>query len=146
MGLLDKLTTIGTENHAAPPEVEECNTKLAQLERKKKEVIYRIGERYAACNTAEKTVGTPYEEDMMELQNIAQETENTEKRKLAVQGLRRCEKCGNILVIESVFCNKCGEKLEALQLETAGGKNTCPNCGSAYEEGNAFCTTCGAKL
>lgn len=145
MGLLDKIT-MGTENHAEPPAVAECNAKLAQLEQQKKEVLYRIGEKYAASNTVETAAGTSYEEEMAELRNIEQESVRTEKRKLAVQGLRKCEKCGNVLVIESAFCNKCGEKLEALELEPAGGENTCPNCGSAYEEGTAFCTTCGTKL
>ncbi|MBD5471021.1 MAG: zinc ribbon domain-containing protein [Lachnospiraceae bacterium] len=145
MGLLDKITML-TENHTEPPAVAECDAKLTQLEQQKKEVLYRIGEKYAASNTVETAAGIPYEEEMTELQNIEREFVQTEKRKLAVQGLRKCEKCGNVLAIESAFCNKCGEKLEALQLEPAGGENTCPNCGSAYEEGTAFCTTCGTKL
>lgn len=146
MGLLDKLTTIGTENHATPPEVAECNAKLTQLEQQKKKVIYRIGERYAASNTIENAAGTPYEEDMTELQDIAQEAELTEKRKLAVQGLRKCEKCGNILIIDSAFCNKCGEKLETLRPGSEDGKKHCQNCGSVCEENAAFCTACGTKL
>lgn len=145
MGLFDKITMV-TGNHTEPPAVAECNAKLTQLKQQKKEVLYRIGEKYAASNTVETAAGTPYEEEMTELQNIEHESVRTEKRKLAVQGLRKCEKCGNVLAIESAFCNKCGEKLEVLQLEPTGGENTCPNCGSAYEEGAAFCITCGTKL
>lgn len=145
MGLLDKIT-VGMGNQAAPPAVAECDARLAQLEQQKKEVICRIGTKYVELNTIEAAVGTPYEADMAELQNIAQETVHTEKRKLAVQGLRKCEKCGNVLALDSAFCNKCGEKLEALQAQVTAPQNTCPSCGSVYEEGAAFCTACGKRL
>ena len=65
---------------------------------------------------------------------------------LAVQGKRKCEKCGNVLVLESVFCNKCGEKLEPLFAEEMAKQNICPQCGATHSEEAAFCTSCGYKL
>lgn len=137
MGLFDKKATV-------PPGVAECETHIAELEQQRKNVIFRIGSKYVESNSLKDAEGTPYEEDMGELETIAQNLTITEKRKLALQGLRKCEKCGNILTVDSAFCNKCGEKLEKLQAEVM--KNICPQCGASYEDGAGFCISCGTKL
>ena len=38
-------------------------------------------------------------------------------RKMKLQGMRICEGCGNVLPYESVFCNRCGIKLEPVAEE-----------------------------
>lgn len=48
-----------------------------------------------------------------------------------------CKKCGNELAEGSLFCNKCGEKLEL---------NLCPSCGKELTEDSKFCIYCGAKV
>lgn len=127
-------------------EVAECDRQIAALERRRTEVHLNIGQIYTENNTVEAAKGTPFADDMMELQKIAQQTDFYEKRKLAVQGLRKCEKCGNILVLDSVFCNKCGEKLEPLFQTEDTDKKVCGKCGAPYEEGAGFCVSCGNKL
>lgn len=107
-------------------------------------MIYQNGLKYVENNTLKDAKDTPYEDELHELASIAKDMEMTQKRKLAVQGLRKCEKCGNILVIDSVFCNKCGERLEELQSEVM--ENICPKCGATYEDGAVFCISCGNKL
>ncbi|MCM1088838.1 MAG: zinc ribbon domain-containing protein [Muribaculaceae bacterium] len=139
MGLFDK-----KEVETAAPGVAECDAKIANLNQQKQRAIYGIGEQYVSLNTAKSAAGTPFEQAMAELEAIETEIGVTERRRLALQGLRKCEKCGNILVIDSAFCNKCGEKLEALQVEVM--KNICPKCGNPYENGAVFCTSCGNKL
>lgn len=129
-----------------PPEVAECDAKLAGLEVQRREAVMRIGLTFLANNTVEELAGSVYEENVKAVEAIDKETEFYEKRKLAVQGLRKCEKCGNILVRESAFCNKCGEKLEPLFAEENKSQKVCSMCGSPYEEGAAFCTSCGNKL
>ncbi len=137
-----------TKKDAAPqvPGVAECDTKLAQLARQKQNVIYKVGLKYAENNTAASASGTIYAVEMNELEAIAREKENTEVRKLALQGLRKCEKCGSVLVIDSAFCNKCGEKLAPLQVEITPSASCCPQCGKPVESGATFCTFCGNKL
>lgn len=124
--------------------IAECEAQLEKLGEQKKEAIFRIGEKYVEDHTSEDAAGTEYEADLAELGEITKEMAFTEKRKLALQRLRKCEKCGNILVIDSAFCNKCGEKLEPMQAELM--KNICPQCGGVYEDGAVFCTMCGNKL
>lgn len=48
-----------------------------------------------------------------------------------------CKNCGNELAEGSLFCNKCGEKLEL---------NLCPSCGKELTEDSKFCIYCGAKV
>lgn len=128
------------------PGVAECDAKLAQLGRQRQEVIYRLGCKYAENNTAADAAGTIYEAELKELEDISSEADHTEVKKLALQGLRKCEKCGNVLVVDSVFCNKCGEKLASLQIEIQSSTVNCPQCGKPVENGAAFCTACGNKL
>lgn len=128
------------------PGVAECDAKLAQLAKQKQDVTYKVGLKYVENNTAASAAGTIYAEELNELEAIDKEMENTETKKLALQGLRKCEKCGNVLVIDSAFCNKCGEKLAPLQTEVTPAVPHCSKCGNPVESGAAFCTICGNKL
>lgn len=140
MALFDKKEGI------VQPEVVECDRKLAELERRKNQLVMQIGLIFLANNTVDELVGSPYEESVKAVEIVEKEKVFQEKRKLAVQGQRKCEKCGNILVLDSAFCNKCGEKLEPLFAEEMRNQNVCPQCGTTYEEGAVFCTSCGNKL
>lgn len=124
----------------------ECDRKLEELRRKREEYVMNIGLTFLAGNTPASVADTPYEEFVNGVISVDQEAEFLEKRKLALKGMRKCEKCGNILVLDSSFCNKCGEKLEPLFLEENKEQNVCSKCGATYAEGAAFCTSCGNKL
>lgn len=126
------------------PQVTDCEKKIADLEQQKTSLIMQIGLQFLANN--QDLAGTPYEEKANLIVAIDKEILFEEKKKLAVQGLRKCEKCGNVLVLDSSFCNKCGEKLEPLFAEEIKEQKICPNCGSSYDDGALFCTTCGNKL
>lgn len=141
MALFDKKDTI-----TVLPEVAACEQKLADLERSRVEKVLQIGQMFLDKNGEEELAGTVYEEAARAVSVILKEKEFQEKRMLAVQGKRKCENCGNILVLDSAFCNKCGEKLEPLFAEEMKSQNICPKCGSTYGEGAAFCTSCGQKL
>lgn len=130
------------------PGVAECDAKLAQLAKQKQDVIYKVGLKYVENNNVDDAAGTIYAEEMNELEALTREMDGTEVRKLALQGLRKCEKCGNILVIDSAFCNKCGEKLAPLQVENETTQTIlrCSKCGNPVESGAAFCVSCGNKI
>lgn len=135
-----------TTNMAISPEEAECDKRLAELAQERAETVMKIGQVFLAANTPASVTDTPYAEYVNRVAAIDQESAFQEKRKLAIKGLRKCEKCGNILVLDSAFCNKCGEKLEPLFLEENKAKQVCPQCGAAYAEEAAFCTSCGHKL
>lgn len=142
--------------NALPPEVAQCDAKLNALAQQKQQMISNIGEMFVKANTAESVAGTAYEEIFKALAQIEVDVDFTEKRKLAVQGLRKCDKCGFILTLDSAFCNKCGEKQSELKLQEdepqaeeaqpEAPQNVCPDCGTTCPEGASFCTKCGKKL
>lgn len=138
------------KDHAAQSNVNqgmvECDRRLAELAQNRAAVVMQIGQLFLASNTTESVEGSPYAELVGSVAAIDKEMDYQEKRKLAIQGLRKCEKCGNILVLDSAFCNKCGEKLEPLFTGENKAQNICPQCGSQYAEGAAFCTSCGNKI
>lgn len=141
MALFEKKETV-----TVSPEVAACEQKLAELERSRQEKVMQIGQLFLDNNGEEELAGTVYEEPAKAVSVILKEKDFQEKRMLAVQGKRKCETCGNILVLDSAFCNKCGGKLEPLFAEEMKNQNICPKCGSTYGEGAAFCTSCGQKL
>ncbi len=143
MGFFDNKR--GTQT-AVPAEVAACDREIAFLEQRRRELHQSIGARYAAEMTVEKAAETPYAADMQELEKLTARGELLQKRRLAVQGQRLCEKCGNVLSLDSAFCNKCGGKLEPIAPEVLTDKALCPQCKSPVEPGVAFCTKCGAKL
>lgn len=136
------------ETATVPNEIMECDRMIAELGRRRTELVMQIGQMFVANNTLEQLAGTPYEEAVKALYAAEKDMVFQEKRKLAAQGLRKCGKCGNILPLDSAFCNKCGEKLGPLFEEAPAVQNapTCPNCGTPCEAGALFCTSCGTKL
>ncbi len=124
----------------------ECDRRLAELAQERVNTILQIGQVFLAGNSIESVKGTPYEVHIKKVEAIDKETDYQEKRKLALRGLRKCEKCGNILVLDSSFCNKCGEKLQPLFVNDPVVGNVCPQCGAPVAEGAAFCTSCGKKI
>lgn len=132
-------------------EVAECDRQIAWNRQRRAELVMQVGEMFIANSTD--LAGTPYDEIVRAVRGTEREIVNLEKRKLAAQGLRRCEKCGNILVLDSAFCNKCGEKLGPLFEDHSSApapaqvaQNICPKCGVVCDTGAMFCTSCGNKL
>lgn len=50
-----------------------------------------------------------------------------------------CNNCGNELIANAKFCNKCGSSIEIVI------NNTCLKCGNELPEGAIFCNVCGTK-
>ncbi len=81
-----------------------------------------------------------------------------EKQILLLKGIQICPNCKATLDLESVFCNKCGTKLDAVEEINLTNENEtpqksasvelvkCHECGSAMPSDIAFCTNCGVKM
>lgn len=81
-----------------------------------------------------------------------------EKQILLLKGIQICPSCKATLDLESLFCNKCGTKLEAVeeinltdndeskQQSTSVELVKCHECGSTMPSDLSFCTNCGVKM
>lgn len=62
--------------------------------------------------------------------------ERDELAPLQEMQLEACPHCGELNAAESLFCGRCGEKLQTV----------CPHCGAPVARGRKFCSRCGTKL
>jgi ribosomal protein L40E len=81
-----------------------------------------------------------------------------EKQIMLLKGIQICQNCKATLDLESLFCKKCGTKLdvveeikmtgkvESTQQSTSVELVKCHECGSTMPSDLAFCTNCGVKL
>ena len=81
---------------------------------------------------------------------------------MILQGVQLCPNCKAHVSLDSLFCNKCGTKIDSLEddnsLENIGSSNSsklvepklesikCRECGSNMPGDTVFCTNCGAKI
>lgn len=147
MGLFDSnmFRTKKITTETVTPEIEQFKRKLYEMEQQKQQITIEIGKLYVAKNELTDVVGTEFEPLLQQLAQIAKESTVLNKKILAAQGLRKCEKCENILSLDSAFCNKCGEKLSPLFEAEDLSENMCSKCGATLSAGAAFCTFCGTK-
>lgn len=64
---------------------------------------------------------------------------------LRLRGIRYCPECENIVDDETVFCGKCGTRIDPVG-EVDGQSVLCGCCGAVNDRGNCFCIKCGQKL
>lgn len=85
-----------------------------------------------------------------------------EKQILLLQGEQVCHNCKAHVSLDSLFCNKCGTKIDSVdaegsadaiesssslkKVESKNGIIKCRECGSDMPDDTVFCTNCGAKI
>lgn len=128
-------------------EIKKIERQIEQIEMQKKDLIYRVGAMYIAnsCNNTEKTI---YSDTIDMIKKLDINLSVFHDKKLAVKGLIQCKLCGNVMVKDSVFCTKCGGKVENVQQldQQADCINRCKNCGAELNQDAVFCVECGTKV
>ena len=146
------MALFGTKEPARPAGVADCERAIDEALAAKRDQIFRLGAAFAAKYTVD-TAASDFHPFLNEITALDEKIKNLEVKKLALQGLRKCEQCGNVLPVDSGFCNKCGIKLDPItylisEADSASGSNSkvCPNCGNLVEDDEVFCAHCGNKL
>ena len=138
--------------------IEETKLKLAISDKETDiEKIYQeIGKTVYDQYKDGEDVGKVFTKECKKIDKWKREIEEMNTRILYNKGLRVCATCGEIVPVESVFCQNCGEKQKPVKLketikegdkkeENKEGKEdkVCPVCGQICEGKARFCAKCG---
>lgn len=180
-GLAEK---VGDTFERGAKRVSESSKKIAEKSKVKREITtleseinnayIAIGKKYVELNSAE-----PAEEYAESVDLIKKNTERVEKFKQLLVSMNEkqlCSGCGAVVSKEQAFCDKCGAKIEPMEVPIIEGYNDkpaeeetteaeteseeteekpplvgeqvalCPECGAELYDGQSFCKSCGAKL
>jgi RNA polymerase subunit RPABC4/transcription elongation factor Spt4 len=101
-------------------------------------------------------VGKAFTKECKLIDKATAEIEDMNKRILYNKKQRKCENCLEIIGIESVYCEYCGEKQKPIKLKKIEEKeevekedkveHVCPTCGFISDENAKFCPKCGYKF
>lgn len=98
-------------------EIKAIENSLRQVEERRKNMIYQLGELYYENYKDKELVDEAFKSKVDTINKLEYNTKVWNNRKLKTQGMRMCEGCNNVLPYESFFCNRCGAKLDAVAEE-----------------------------
>ncbi len=151
---------IGTKKIKKSSDVGKLEEKINQENSEIKETLIEIGKLYYELYKNDS------HEKLVPLCNVVDESYRIiglcEKQIMLLQGVQLCPNCKAHVSLDSLFCNKCGTKIDSLEddnsLENIGSSNSsklvepklesikCRECGSNMPGDTVFCTNCGAKI
>lgn len=144
MGIFDSNAIAG--NIGATKKEDAYTEEFRMLKANRSKTIMEIGEKYFELHKNDCNDDAFCAEEIKSIIETDKALELVEKKKLASQGIKLCEACGNELPIASGFCNKCGSKQGELTIELIRASHICPSCGTRIEDADMFCVGCGYKL
>lgn len=154
MSVFDLELTDGISESSTNPIAKQILEACKKIGKEVDEALITLGKRYFEdhCDDVE----AEYVKEISELKKLRDKEYLYNQYRLSIDGKRLCEHCNAIVTADSLFCNKCGKSLTALDFsqldisipeqETTPVVRDCPNCGAKIEDGALFCETCGTKL
>lgn len=100
------------QNEISATDAKRIDGNILQVDTQKKNMIYQLGETFYKANKENAGVDADYKIVIDNINKLEFNRKVWINRKMKLQGMRICEGCGNVLPYESVFCNRCGIKLE----------------------------------
>ncbi len=101
-------------------------------------------------------VGKAFNKECKLIDKTNAEIVELNKKILYNKKLRKCDNCFEIIGIESVYCENCGEKQKPIKIKNIEEKEevkkeekterVCPTCGYISDENAKFCPKCGYKF
>lgn len=126
------------------------NRMETKLDNELKSAYEKLGKCFYEKNT-DSNIKAEYQEAFEQIERLLEEKVNMEVKILARQGKRKCSNCSNILVLESKFCNMCGERLKEIPKDFISSSpastvvSKCSGCGEVLDKDAIFCSNCGKK-
>lgn len=135
--------------------IEDAKLKLAIAEKEDEiEAIYKeMGKTVYDSYKAGEDVGKAFTKDSKSIDKKLSEIEDMNKKILYNKSLRVCDKCKEVISLESTYCPTCGTKQKAIRMKTEKKEEVkkeenkvCAQCGLICEASSKFCTKCGFEL
>ncbi len=105
------------QNEISSADAKRIDASILQVDTQKKNMVYQLGEAFYKANKDCGDVEETYKSMVDDIKKLEFNRKVWINRKMKLQGMRICEGCGNVLPYESVFCNRCGIKLEPVAEE-----------------------------
>lgn len=123
---------------------------ISEKERKIQEIFEGIGRTVYDMYKTGEDVGEVFSEEAEKVDEFKKEIREINKKILANKGLRECDKCGELIALESKFCQHCGEKQNEIEIVDTKpeekAEKICKKCKTQCEDDAEFCPNCGKKL
>ena len=135
--------------------IEDAKLKLAIAEKEDEiEAIYKeMGKTVYDSYKAGEDVGKAFTKDSKSIDKKLAEIDDMNKKILYNKSLRVCDKCKEVISLESTYCPTCGAKQKAIKIKTEKKEEVkkevnkvCAQCGLICEASSKFCTKCGFEL
>ena len=119
------------------------------------EIYEEMGKAIYDSFKAGEDVGKDYAKECKKIDKLNDEIAELNKKILFNKGLRKCEKCGEVISTESKFCTECGTKQKPVKIkeekkvvkkEEVEVEKVCPECGEVSTPETKFCAKCGHKF
>lgn len=133
----------GTDKAKGMSESMKISNDIKEEERNQEELYRQIGLHF--YNNYAETAEGQLKDLCLKIDQSKEQVVLKQKRLSVLKGMINCPSCGAEIFSGSVFCNVCGNRVQAIQVETKA-ENVCPKCGAPIEDGFAFCTSCGEKI
>ena len=133
----------GTDKAKGMSESMKISNDIKEEERNQEELYRQIGLHF--YNNYAETAEGQLKDLCLKIDQSKEQVVLKQKRLSVLKGMINCPSCGAEISSGSVFCNVCGNRVQAIQVETKA-ENVCPKCGAPIEDGFAFCTSCGEKI
>lgn len=95
-------------------------------------------------------VGEVFTKESEEIDKLRKEIHEMNRKILANKGLKECDECGDVIDLNSNFCQHCGKEQIKVEIkeekEEENKQKVCSNCNSICEENAQFCPNCGTEL
>lgn len=136
--------------------IEDAKLKLsiAEKEDEIEEIYKEMGKAVYDSYKSGEDVGKAFTKDSKAIDKKIAEIDEMNKKILYNKSLRICEKCNEVISLESTFCPNCGAKQKVVKIkedkkekeEKKEENKVCAQCGLVCEPNAKFCTKCGFEL
>ncbi|MEG1705591.1 MAG: zinc ribbon domain-containing protein [Clostridia bacterium] len=155
-GVADTYKTVADKSGKLFEEVK-VKTNISDKENEIQEIYINMGKTVYDMYKSGEDVGKVFTKECKNIDKSYNEIEDMNKKVLYNKNLRKCSNCFEIIDLDSVYCENCGEKQKSFKIkedkkeEKVDGKEekverVCPTCGYISEQNAKFCLKCGYKF